>query len=82
MEKPVEPNKEDCCNSGCNPCIFDIYEKQLKIYEQYLQNGKYNPAKDNEERYKIVKEFGGTLVIICFINIFQVINHVHEHTHQ
>lgn len=48
MEKPVEPNKEDCCNSGCNPCIFDIYEKQLKVYEQYLQNGKdINLSKDN-----------------------------------
>lgn len=40
MEKPVEPNKEDCCNSGCNPCIFDIYEKQLKKYEKCLQNGE------------------------------------------
>ncbi|XP_075971100.1 NADH-cytochrome b5 reductase-like [Anticarsia gemmatalis] len=39
MEKPVEPNKEDCCNSGCNPCIFDIYEKQLALYQKYLENG-------------------------------------------
>ncbi|KAH9632196.1 hypothetical protein HF086_015228 [Spodoptera exigua] len=38
MEKPDEPNSEDCCNSGCNPCIFDIYEEQLKLYKKYLMN--------------------------------------------
>lgn len=26
----LEPNKSECCGSGCNPCIFDVYEKQLK----------------------------------------------------
>lgn len=41
MEKPIEPNKEDCCNSGCNPCIFDVYEKQVKLYNEYLVNGEY-----------------------------------------
>lgn len=35
MKAPIEPNKEDCCNNGCNPCIFDVYEKQLKLYEKY-----------------------------------------------
>lgn len=40
MQKPIEPSKEDCCNSGCNPCIFDIYEKQLRLYEKYLKNGE------------------------------------------
>ncbi|VVC92350.1 unnamed protein product, partial [Leptidea sinapis] len=23
MEEPIEPSKDDCCNNGCNPCIFD-----------------------------------------------------------
>ncbi|KAJ8732195.1 hypothetical protein PYW08_014925 [Mythimna loreyi] len=40
MEKPIEPAKEDCCNSGCNPCIFDIYEKQLTLYKKYLESGQ------------------------------------------
>ncbi|XP_047506485.1 NADH-cytochrome b5 reductase-like [Pieris napi] len=35
MKAPVEPSKEDCCNSGCNPCIYDVYEKQLKLYDKY-----------------------------------------------
>ncbi|KAJ8732589.1 hypothetical protein PYW07_015188 [Mythimna separata] len=40
MEKPVEPAKEDCCNSGCNPCIFDIYERQLTKYKKHLESGQ------------------------------------------
>ncbi|CAG9785217.1 unnamed protein product [Diatraea saccharalis] len=40
MMEPVEPNKEDCCNSGCNPCIFDVYEKQLLLYKRFLRGDK------------------------------------------
>ncbi|XP_026751353.2 NADH-cytochrome b5 reductase-like [Galleria mellonella] len=40
MKPPIEPNREDCCNSGCNPCIFDIYEKQLAIYKKYQETGE------------------------------------------
>lgn len=34
MNPPEEPSKEDCCNSGCNPCIFEVYEKQLLLYKK------------------------------------------------
>lgn len=40
MEKPIEPDKEDCCNSGCNPCIFDIYERQLMLYNKHKESGQ------------------------------------------
>ncbi|XP_068630596.1 NADH-cytochrome b5 reductase-like [Battus philenor] len=40
MIRPSEPSKEDCCNSGCNPCIFDVYEKQLKIYEKLKEKNE------------------------------------------
>lgn len=40
MKQPIEPSKEDCCNSGCNPCIFDVYEKQLEKYNFFLKNGE------------------------------------------
>ncbi|CAH2107571.1 unnamed protein product [Euphydryas editha] len=47
MKPPVEPREEDCCNSGCNPCIFDVYQRQLERYKNlnkysdhlYKQNG-------------------------------------------
>lgn len=43
MEKP---RNEDCCGSGCNPCIFDVYEKSLKSVQpttQVLNPLKYLP---------------------------------------
>lgn len=39
MEEPIVPDESDCCNSGCNPCIFDVYEDQLRKY-------KYQQLKD------------------------------------
>lgn len=43
MKPPLEPSKEDCCSSGCNPCIFDVYEKQLKLYQKFLESGTKPP---------------------------------------
>lgn len=47
MKQPVEPRKEDCCNSGCNPCIFDVYEKQLRDYELFLSQNDIPERTDN-----------------------------------
>ena len=32
--KPIEPSESECCGTGCNPCVFDIYKKQLKKWEE------------------------------------------------
>ncbi|MDY7545922.1 oxidoreductase-like domain-containing protein [Glaciimonas sp. CA11.2] len=34
---PVQPNLDDCCASGCNPCIFDLYEEEMERYRARLQ---------------------------------------------
>ncbi|MFX1674305.1 oxidoreductase-like domain-containing protein [Paraburkholderia sp. A2WS-5] len=26
---PERPNDEDCCQSGCSPCIFDLYYEEM-----------------------------------------------------
>ncbi|XP_041976501.1 NADH-cytochrome b5 reductase-like [Aricia agestis] len=48
MEEPTKPNKEDCCNSGCNPCIFDVYENQLEMYEKFKKSKQFcsNPSSN------------------------------------
>jgi len=33
---PVQPELEDCCRSGCSPCVFDLYEEALERYERAL----------------------------------------------
>lgn len=29
---PVRPAPEDCCNGGCLPCVFDLYEDAMERY--------------------------------------------------
>ena len=42
---PVQPDLEDCCRSGCVPCVFDLYEEALARYERELAAWKAaNPA--------------------------------------
>ena len=33
---PREPALEECCGSGCTPCIFDLYEQAKERYEADL----------------------------------------------
>jgi hypothetical protein len=37
---PPEPQLEDCCGTGCVPCIFDVYQFALENYEQALREWK------------------------------------------
>ena len=34
---PERPLPEDCCQSGCSPCVFDLYEEALDRYEADLR---------------------------------------------
>ena len=37
---PVEPGPEDCCQSGCVRCVWDIYREQLDEHNAALQVGQ------------------------------------------
>ncbi|OBS76687.1 hypothetical protein A6R68_16869, partial [Neotoma lepida] len=48
--KPVEPLPSQCCGSGCSPCVFDLYYRDLERWEaaqarndRSLLNGKQSP---------------------------------------
>ena len=32
--KPEEPLQSDCCGTGCTPCVFDIYDQELRLWEK------------------------------------------------
>jgi Oxidoreductase-like protein, N-terminal len=34
---PAEPGPEDCCQSGCAVCVWDIYREQLQLYTDHMQ---------------------------------------------
>lgn len=33
---PVRPANDECCHSGCEPCIFDLYELEMDKYRVAL----------------------------------------------
>ena len=37
-EPPREPEAGDCCQSGCEPCIYDLYWDALERYERALRD--------------------------------------------
>jgi hypothetical protein len=41
---PVEPALEDCCATGCAPCIFDVYEEAMERYRTQLAAWKARQA--------------------------------------
>lgn len=32
-DRPKTPLEEDCCGSGCTPCVFDVHKKLLDEWE-------------------------------------------------
>ena len=42
---PERPNPGDCCNSSCNPCIFDLYADALDRYQKELQDWEEREAQ-------------------------------------
>lgn len=63
MEEPVKPDDSDCCNSGCHPCIFDVYEEQLKRYRNLM--GKSSEIKADYKN--CISSTSYTRFILCNI---------------
>ena len=36
LEPPREPEAWECCQNGCDPCVYDRYWQALERYEQAL----------------------------------------------
>lgn len=42
-EKPLPPGDYECCESGCDRCVWDIYREELQEWEQQ-QKSQSNAA--------------------------------------
>lgn len=35
-EPPAQPEPGDCCNGGCERCVYDLYDDALERYREAL----------------------------------------------
>ena len=50
---PVRPDNDECCHSGCEPCIFDLYELEMERYRVALKEWE-SRRTDSKSRKKIL----------------------------
>jgi Oxidoreductase-like protein, N-terminal len=43
-KKPVEPDPSECCNRGCENCVYIYYEKALKRWQEKVDKLKKKGA--------------------------------------
>jgi len=48
MEKPEKPLPSDCCGQGCTPCVYELYTRQMVMYENWLAENK-NVSKEQSQ---------------------------------
>ncbi len=50
LRRPRSPEPDECCGSGCYPCVFDTYYDMLEKYEDKKQaiELKYEEESDGE----------------------------------
>ncbi|KAM3914394.1 NADH-cytochrome b5 reductase-like [Leptodactylus fuscus] len=46
--KPVEPTPAQCCGSGCTPCIYDLYQAELEVWQRAKERGDPNLLRKNK----------------------------------
>jgi hypothetical protein len=44
---PQEPESDACCQSGCDPCVYDLYWQAVDRYEQALADWKVRQARED-----------------------------------
>ena len=39
-KKPIKPDESECCNRGCENCVFIFYERALKNWRRKIHRLK------------------------------------------
>ncbi|GAA0789191.1 oxidoreductase-like domain-containing protein [Marinobacterium sediminicola] len=40
MEKPTPPADGECCESACEPCVWDLYYEELRQWQEEQKQQK------------------------------------------
>jgi len=48
LREPREPDPDECCGSGCFPCVLDVYYDALEKYE--LKRAELEEKMESDSR--------------------------------
>jgi hypothetical protein len=40
LAKPEPPEDWECCESGCNPCVWDFYHEKVRLWKESLNDAE------------------------------------------
>ncbi len=43
---PREPDLDECCGSGCDPCVFDLYEQRFERWRVRCEQIRAQNARE------------------------------------
>ncbi|QDQ87518.1 oxidoreductase-like protein [Alcaligenaceae bacterium SJ-26] len=46
---PEAPGPNECCQSGCDPCVLDLYAEELQQYREALRQWQARHPEANPE---------------------------------
>jgi len=49
---PHKPSADDCCGSGCSPCVFDYYERAISEWNEKYGDVDGKPNKQSTSKSK------------------------------
>ncbi|NVK00217.1 MAG: hypothetical protein HWE12_01630 [Oceanospirillaceae bacterium] len=44
MEEPIPPGDYDCCESGCEPCVWDVYRADMNAWREAQKVAKQSAS--------------------------------------
>ncbi len=42
---PTRPHEDECCHRGCEPCIFDYYDRAVARWEAIVRERGFDPVQ-------------------------------------
>ena len=48
LEKPLPPEDYECCESACEPCVWDTYYEELREWQRQQAAAKKPEQDDND----------------------------------
>ena len=48
-EQPIPPGDYDCCESGCEPCVWDVYQAEMSLWRAAEAKRKAAEAAENKQ---------------------------------